>query len=80
MNSENLDGKTAKEVEKRYVHDVYDEIYEHFDETRQKCWPRVNDFLSELKTGDILIDIGCGNGKYFQNSPLKFHVTFFFNI
>ena len=46
------------------MHKVYNEIAKHFSETRHSPWPKVEHFLNSLKAGSILIDIGCGNGKY----------------
>lgn len=43
---------------------VYDEISNHFSETRHKRWPNVTKFLEGLEEGTLLLDVGCGNGKY----------------
>lgn len=56
---------TAIEVEKQFVRKVYEEISDHFSETRHTPWPNIVEFCKTFKTGQILIDIGCGNGKYF---------------
>jgi alkylated DNA repair protein alkB family protein 8 len=55
--------ENAAKLEKQLVHDVYDEIAEHFHVTRSKPWPRVDSFVRSVETG-CLLDIGCGNGKY----------------
>ena len=50
-------------IEQQYVHDVYDNIAEHFSDTRYCIWDFVKNFL-ENKSSDMKgIDIGCGNGK-----------------
>lgn len=50
---------------------VYEEIADHFSATRHKPWPRIAEFLLAQQVGSILLDIGCGNGKYFDvNSHL----------
>lgn len=61
-------------TEEEFVFKVYDKIASDFDRTRYKPWPRVSDYISSLKTGSILCDIGCGNGKYFgETSKHVFH-------
>ncbi|KAH3681633.1 hypothetical protein WICPIJ_007403 [Wickerhamomyces pijperi] len=47
-----------------YVHKVYNEIAEHFSDTRYKPWPVVTSFLQSRTSGSVGIDVGCGNGKY----------------
>ncbi|XP_071951542.1 tRNA (carboxymethyluridine(34)-5-O)-methyltransferase alkbh8-like [Antedon mediterranea] len=54
----------AATLEASHVHDVYDNIASHFSETRYKAWPPVVDFLQGIPFGSIVLDIGCGNGKY----------------
>lgn len=59
----------------QHVHDVYDKIATHFDETRKTQWNGVTRFLDRLPKGSIVLDIGCGNGKYqtYDNRKLKWH-------
>lgn len=59
-----VDAKTASGLEDSYVHKVYEEISNHFNETRHKQWPNVTKFLGSLEEGTLLLDVGCGNGKY----------------
>ncbi|XP_071478397.1 tRNA (carboxymethyluridine(34)-5-O)-methyltransferase ALKBH8-like [Diadema antillarum] len=54
----------AARLEADQVHTVYDSIAEHFSGTRYKPWPRVVEFLDRLQPGSIVLDVGCGNGKY----------------
>ncbi|XP_050327686.1 alkylated DNA repair protein alkB homolog 8 [Bactrocera neohumeralis] len=56
----------AAQLEEKNVHSVYDRIAPHFSETRHTPWPRVAEFLRSFQTGSVLLDIGCGNGKYLQ--------------
>ncbi|XP_027961830.1 alkylated DNA repair protein alkB homolog 8 isoform X1 [Eumetopias jubatus] len=56
--------REASELEREYVHRVYEEIAEHFSSTRHTPWPRVVDFLKALPSGSLVADVGCGNGKY----------------
>ncbi|ODV96731.1 hypothetical protein PACTADRAFT_48547 [Pachysolen tannophilus NRRL Y-2460] len=52
--------------EELFVHKVYDEIAEHFSQTRYKPWPIVEKFLITRPDYSIGLDVGCGNGKYFN--------------
>ncbi|XP_022744240.1 alkylated DNA repair protein alkB homolog 8-like isoform X2 [Durio zibethinus] len=56
--------KSTPEIEKKYVHRVYDAIAPHFSSTRFAKWPKVAAFLESLPTGSLVLDAGCGNGKY----------------
>lgn len=42
---------------------VYDEIADRFSATRRYVWPEVDEFCTS-HTGDIALDIGCGNGRH----------------
>lgn len=55
----------AIHLEKHFVRQVYEEISDHFSETRHTPWPNIVNFCRTFRTGQILIDVGCGNGKYF---------------
>jgi hypothetical protein len=46
------------ELEKAYVHDVYDQISGHFSDTRYRAWPRVRTFLLDLEPGSLVCDVG----------------------
>lgn len=56
----------AKQLEEKYVHQVYEEISDHFNKTRYKPWPIIRNFLQSLPTGSLVLDLGCGNGKYLS--------------
>ncbi|PWA93369.1 S-adenosyl-L-methionine-dependent methyltransferases superfamily protein [Artemisia annua] len=56
--------KSTPEIEKKYVHRVYDAIAPHFSATRFAKWPKVSSFLNNLPSGSVVLDAGCGNGKY----------------
>lgn len=67
INADNcLRHKSETKLELENVHKVYDDIANHFSETRHSPWPKVEQFVSNFLAGDTLIDIGCGNGKYLQ--------------
>ncbi|XP_011501882.1 PREDICTED: alkylated DNA repair protein alkB homolog 8 [Ceratosolen solmsi marchali] len=59
-----INNSIAAKLEKSYVHKVYEEISDHFNETRYKQWPNVTKFIENIETGSFLLDVGCGNGKY----------------
>ncbi|OKL59175.1 hypothetical protein UA08_05832 [Talaromyces atroroseus] len=54
----------AEAYESKHVHDVYQQIANHFSSTRYKPWPIVERFLLGQTPASIGLDIGCGNGKY----------------
>lgn len=46
------------------VHNVYDKIAVHFDHTRFALWDGVKTWLKSIPAGSMILDVGCGNGKY----------------
>ncbi|XP_008180540.1 uncharacterized protein LOC100168523 isoform X2 [Acyrthosiphon pisum] len=60
------------ELEKAYVHDTYQEMYQPAHKT--KPWPKVTQFLHDLEPGSLVCDIGCGTGKYLSTNPHVFKV------
>ncbi|KAL3688151.1 hypothetical protein R1sor_014460 [Riccia sorocarpa] len=62
------------EIEKQYVHKVYDAIAPHFSSTRFAKWPKVAAFLDSLSPGSVIADSGCGNGKYLGLNPSCFFI------
>uniref|UniRef100_A0A336M1J7 CSON010319 protein n=1 Tax=Culicoides sonorensis TaxID=179676 RepID=A0A336M1J7_CULSO len=64
-----LDSDSAAKLEQQNVHKVYNEIASHFSETRHSPWPQVKSFLETFESGSILLDVGCGNGKYLNVNP-----------
>ena len=50
------------QLEKEHVKDVYDEIADHFSDTRYCIWNFVKNFVEDKQELHGL-DIGCGNGK-----------------
>ncbi|XP_054719529.1 alkylated DNA repair protein alkB homolog 8-like isoform X2 [Uloborus diversus] len=64
----------AKELESKYVQKVYEDIADHFNDTRYKPWPKVQSFLSNISPGSLILDIGCGNGKNLGLSKSCFEI------
>ncbi|KAM7253288.1 hypothetical protein ACFE04_025906 [Oxalis oulophora] len=62
------------EIERKYVHRVYDAIAPHFSSTRFAKWPKVATFLNSLASGSLILDAGCGNGKYLGLNPDCFFI------
>jgi len=40
--------KTATNMEKEHVYDVYEKIAPHFSNTRYKPWPKVEEFMNTI--------------------------------
>ena len=51
-------------IENIYVKNVYEDIANHFDNTRVYTWPWIDEFLNKLAPYSSVYDIGCGNGEY----------------
>lgn len=58
--------ENAANLEEKLVHTVYENIAPHFHETRHTPWPKVKNFIESLQEGAVVLDVGCGNGKYFH--------------
>uniref|UniRef100_A0A8C7D5R7 Methyltransferase type 11 domain-containing protein n=1 Tax=Oncorhynchus kisutch TaxID=8019 RepID=A0A8C7D5R7_ONCKI len=56
----------ATRLEREHVHSVYEKIAPYFNDSRDKAWPKVRQFLLEHEPGSIIADVGCGNGKYLH--------------
>ncbi len=68
--------KIAKELLKKVKKD-YSSISEDFDKTRRHEWKEFEIFLKYIKTGQHLVDLGCGNGRFheFINKHKKVRYT-----
>ena len=60
MKKETADALLAK------VHDDYQDIADEFSATRTDLWPEMERFQAFVKSGDRVLDIGCGNGRAYQ--------------
>lgn len=45
------------------VRDFYNTSGEYFSKTRTRLWPEIEPYLEKLKAGDLVLDLGCGNGR-----------------
>ncbi|XP_078719187.1 putative tRNA methyltransferase 9B [Lampetra fluviatilis] len=54
----------AGRLERAHVHAIYAQIAPSFDDARYGAWPRVRHFLQGQPPGSVIVDVGCGNGKY----------------
>uniref|UniRef100_A0A6G1SE78 Alkylated DNA repair protein alkB 8 n=1 Tax=Aceria tosichella TaxID=561515 RepID=A0A6G1SE78_9ACAR len=70
---DHLPEDTGMKLEKEYVKSTYENIAEDFSSTRYKKWPKVDAFLKSLPPGSLLLDVGCGNGKYLDN-PTTYNI------
>jgi tRNA (uracil-5-)-methyltransferase TRM9 len=48
---------------KRDIIETYDAIAEDFDITRYRPWPETVGFAKLFEEGDLVLDLGCGNGR-----------------
>lgn len=64
---DNLTEQSREELERDYVRNTYDNIAEQFSSTRYKKWPKVEAFLSSISEDSLVLDVGCGNGKYLDS-------------
>lgn len=57
-------------IENIFVKDIYNNIAQHFDVTRQYKWSWIEDFKSNYNESNVLLDIGCGNGRNLDSNVL----------
>jgi ubiquinone/menaquinone biosynthesis C-methylase UbiE len=62
LSSKNLVYKNIM-FENTYVKNVYNEIAETFDVSRCFVWNCVEKFVSTLNGDELILEVGCGNGK-----------------
>jgi len=48
------------------VRDDYNLISEDFSRTRQNPWPETKFLFDNIKRGNKILDLGCGNGRFYQ--------------
>jgi|688.fasta_scaffold534716_1 ubiquinone/menaquinone biosynthesis C-methylase UbiE len=52
-----------EQYEQKYVHDAYNNVAHSFSHTRHTPWAKIKEYLSNIPLNNILLDVGCGNGK-----------------
>lgn len=67
--------KTAKAILAN-VKKTYSLIAEDFSKTRNKDWAEFKELSSYLKPSDKLLDIGCGNGRFYSFLSKKFPISY----
>ena len=55
---------TSSKVARQHVHLVYDEIANHFHQTRVWMWPKVIEFIESLPSQSTVLDVGCGYNEF----------------
>lgn len=58
-----------RDVSKRIIYQtrqVYNLIASHFSQKRQFLWPELEKLTKLAKSGDKVLDLGCGNGRLYQ--------------
>lgn len=45
------------------VKSFYNQAGEYFSRSRSKIWPEAIPYLKSLRSGDAVLDLGCGNGR-----------------
>ena len=76
-----MDEKYWTNLENLFVHYVYDEISpckeddndednsiksSNNNNNNNRAWKKVKNFINELEPNSLLLDVGCGNGKYLE--------------
>lgn len=54
------------DLESKYVHNTYQIIAEHFNNSRAYLWKSVKDFLDQVPKNSIILEVGSGNGKNLE--------------
>ncbi len=49
----------------------YEKIAGEFSDTRQKFWEEFSPFLDYLKSGMNVLDVGCGNGRFYTEAKIR---------
>ncbi|MFH1598585.1 MAG: class I SAM-dependent methyltransferase [Patescibacteria group bacterium] len=61
-----MDKRQADKILKQ-VKDNYETIADHFSQTRYRDWSEFAIFKKYIKSGDKVLDAGCGNGRLYDS-------------
>ena len=64
------------DIETKFVTNVYNNIADHFDQTRQYRWKWIDEFVNSLTKTSTIYDIGCGTGRNMTGYTTDLHHTF----
>ena len=70
-----MNKETAKKILKKVAKD-YEAISEEFDKSRKTKWEEFELFTPYIKDGDFLVDLGCGNGRFYDFIKSTFSFLF----
>jgi alkylated DNA repair protein alkB family protein 8 len=68
--------KTAQHLSEQ-VKKSYNQIAEHFSQTRHTPWTEFQYFEKYLKPEQKILDLGCGNGRLLNSSKIIFKTKLF---
>ena len=57
--------KTINQIKEKVI-SSYSAIAHEFDQTRKIPWGEFNHFLAHTKHGGKVLDLGCGNGRFYE--------------
>jgi len=61
-----MDINYAKKILKKTVSD-YNSIADKYSRVREKDWKEMDFLFEHLKPDDVVLDLGCGNGRFFSS-------------
>ncbi len=51
------------DYEERTVTNIYENIAEHFNNTRSYTWNWIENYIKNITNNSLILDLGCGNGR-----------------
>ena len=60
-----MEDDKAKNIIRRTIED-YNKISEKYSRVRNKPWEELKFLFSDVKKGDMVLDLGCGNGRFYE--------------